>query len=68
LTGTQIGLLTGITPLVTFFSAPFWTGLADAKRQHRLIMSFSILIAAMALFFLSLAQNVRIHCVAYLFT
>ena len=27
--GTQIGLLTGVSPLVTFFSATLWTGLAD---------------------------------------
>jgi PPP family 3-phenylpropionic acid transporter len=42
-TGTQIGLLTGIAPLVTIFSAPLWTGLADASGQHRLAMSLAIL-------------------------
>jgi PPP family 3-phenylpropionic acid transporter len=42
-TGTQIGLLTGITPLITFISAPFWTVLADARRRHRLIMSIAML-------------------------
>ena len=42
-TGTQIGLLTGIAPLITFFSAPLWTGLADATRRHRLMMSLAIL-------------------------
>jgi len=41
--GTQIGLLTGVTPLITFFSAPLWTGLADATRRHRLMMSLAIL-------------------------
>lgn len=49
-TGTQIGFLTGITPLITIFSAPFWTGLADAKRRHRLIMSLAILIGAISIF------------------
>jgi PPP family 3-phenylpropionic acid transporter len=48
-TGTQIGLLTGITPLVTFFSAPLWTGLADATGRHRLIMSLVILGEVIAL-------------------
>jgi PPP family 3-phenylpropionic acid transporter len=41
-TGTQIGLLTGIPPLITLVAAPFWTGVADATRRHRLIMSLGI--------------------------
>jgi PPP family 3-phenylpropionic acid transporter len=45
-TGTQIGLLTGLVPLITLFSAPLWTGLADATHQHRLVMSVAILGAA----------------------
>ncbi len=49
-TGMQIGLLTGITPLITFFGAPLWTGLADATRRHRLIMSVTILGGVMVLF------------------
>jgi PPP family 3-phenylpropionic acid transporter len=40
--GTQIGLLAGLTPLVTMVSAPFWTGLADQTRRHRLIMSATL--------------------------
>ncbi len=48
-TGTQIGLLTGITPLITFFSAPFWTRLADANLRHQLIMSLALLIGAISL-------------------
>jgi PPP family 3-phenylpropionic acid transporter len=43
-TGTQIGLLTGIVPLLTLFSAPLWTGIADATHQHRLLMSLAILL------------------------
>lgn len=42
-TGAQIGLLTGIAPLVTLVGAPLWTGLADAKGQHKLVMSITIL-------------------------
>jgi MFS transporter, PPP family, 3-phenylpropionic acid transporter len=40
--GTQIGILAGLTPLVTMVSAPFWTGLADQTRRHRLIMSAAL--------------------------
>ena len=48
-TGTQIGLLTGITPLITFFSAPFWTGIADKRSRHRLIMSIAMLIGVITI-------------------
>jgi PPP family 3-phenylpropionic acid transporter len=49
-TGVQIGLLTGITPLITLVSTPLWTGLADATRRHRLIMSLAILVGAITVF------------------
>jgi PPP family 3-phenylpropionic acid transporter len=49
-TGAQIGLLTGITPLITLFSAPLWTGLADTSRQHRTMMSLAILAGVTTLF------------------
>lgn len=48
-TGTEIGLLTGITPLVTLIAGPLWTGLADVSRRHRLIMSLALLAATIAL-------------------
>ncbi len=35
LTGRQIGLLVGISPLVTLFSAPLFGGLADLTRQNK---------------------------------
>jgi PPP family 3-phenylpropionic acid transporter len=49
-TGMQIGLLTSITPLITFFSTPLWTGFADATHRHRLIMSLAILVGVITLF------------------
>jgi PPP family 3-phenylpropionic acid transporter len=49
-TGTQIGLLTGISPLVTVFSTPLWTGLADASGRHRLIVGLGILVSALTEF------------------
>jgi MFS transporter, PPP family, 3-phenylpropionic acid transporter len=48
--GTQIGLLTGIPPLITLVAAPLGTGLADSTRRHKLIMGIGILSSvAMAL-------------------
>ncbi len=41
--GTQIGLLTGVSPLLTFFSATLWTGFADRTGRHRLLMSLALL-------------------------
>jgi PPP family 3-phenylpropionic acid transporter len=41
--GIQIGILAGIAPLITLLGAPLWTGLADKKRRHRLIMSLVLL-------------------------
>jgi PPP family 3-phenylpropionic acid transporter len=40
--GAEIGLLAGVAPLITFCGAPFWTGLADATRRHRLILTVSM--------------------------
>jgi PPP family 3-phenylpropionic acid transporter len=50
--GAQIGLLTGIPPLITLFAAPFWTGVADAKRWHKLLMSIGITVAVLDVFLL----------------
>jgi len=41
-TGAQIGLLAGMSPLIMLVGAPFWTGIADATRRHRLILSLTI--------------------------
>jgi MFS transporter, PPP family, 3-phenylpropionic acid transporter len=35
LTGGQIGLLSGIAPLIAFFGVPLWTGAADATHRHK---------------------------------
>jgi PPP family 3-phenylpropionic acid transporter len=44
--GAQIGVLTGLTPLVTLVAAPLWTNLADSTGRHRLLMSVLILVIA----------------------
>ena len=36
LTGSQIGLLTAVSPILSFFAAPLWTGAADATHRHKL--------------------------------
>lgn len=40
--GAQIGLLTGIPPLITLLGAPIWTGLADSTHRHKLIMGLGL--------------------------
>ncbi len=35
---SRIGLLLSITPLLTLAGAPFWGGVADASRRHRLVL------------------------------
>ncbi|HSB00714.1 MAG TPA: major facilitator superfamily domain-containing protein 6 [Anaerolineales bacterium] len=50
--GAQIGLLTGVPPLITLIASPFWTGLADAKRWHKFVMGLGITIVVLVIFFL----------------
>ena len=50
--GPQIGLLTGIAPLITMVAGPFWTGVADAKRWHRWVMSLGIAVSVLVIFWL----------------
>lgn len=50
--GAQIGLLTGVPPLITLIAAPLWTGLADAKRWHKFVMGFGMLVSIAAVFLL----------------
>ena len=42
LSGTQIGVLAGIIPLITLASSPFWGGVADATRRHRAVLLLTI--------------------------
>jgi PPP family 3-phenylpropionic acid transporter len=50
--GAEIGLLTGVPPLITLVAAPFWTGLADAKQWHKPVMAQGILVTALIAFLL----------------
>src|SRR5688500_5712905 len=55
--GTQIGLLTGVPPLITIFCAPFGAGLADSTRRHKLIMGLGISAAIIVALLLPLAKS-----------
>lgn len=55
--GAQIGLLTGLPPLITLIASPFWTGLADAKRWHKFVMGLGITIVVLVVFLLPSLTN-----------
>jgi PPP family 3-phenylpropionic acid transporter len=55
--GTQIGLLTGLPPLVTLVASPFGTSLADAKRWHKPVMGLGILVAVLVVFLLPFSTS-----------
>lgn len=42
MTATQIGILSGVVPLVTWLSAPLWGGLADARNRHRAVLLLAV--------------------------
>jgi len=50
--GAQIGLLTGVPPLITLFGGPFLAGVADSMHRHKLIMSLGIVTAIVVMFLL----------------
>lgn len=57
LTGSQIGLLAAVSPMIATFGAPLWTGAADATRRHKLIAIVSILgVVTVALIFPQVAS------------
>jgi PPP family 3-phenylpropionic acid transporter len=43
MTGGQIGLLAAISPIISFFGAPLWTGAADASHRHKLVAMLAII-------------------------
>jgi PPP family 3-phenylpropionic acid transporter len=40
--GTQIGLLVAISPLVSLIGGPFWTGIADTGHRHKMVMNIAL--------------------------
>lgn len=56
-TGAQIGLLTGLAPLITVVCLPFITGIADRTNRHRLVMSLSLLLMVSGLILFPLLKS-----------
>jgi len=50
--GAQIGLLTGIPPLITLFGAPFGTGLAERLHRHKWVMGMGLVVAIVVMLIL----------------
>ena len=42
LSGSQIGFLTGLAPIVSLIGASIWGGIADATRKHKVILLMAI--------------------------
>ncbi len=67
---TQIGLLAGMQPLMTLAAASLWGGLADATRQHRLILRVAlvgVIILALALSTMRNLGGLAMVALAYAF-
>ena len=60
-TGAQIGLLTGITPLVSLISMPLIAGFADQNQKHKLIMSLSLIAAVFGLTLYPFLKSISAH-------
>jgi len=58
--GTQIGLLTGVPPLITLVGAPLGSGIADKTRKHKLIMGLGLLSAVSMAILLPVFRNFAI--------
>ncbi len=43
LSGSEIGILSAIPPLVSMVAAPLWSGIADATRRHKVIFITAML-------------------------
>jgi PPP family 3-phenylpropionic acid transporter len=57
LTGGQIGVLAAVSPIISTFGAPLWTGTADATHRHKLVAILSILgVVAVVLVFPGIAS------------
>ncbi len=56
LTGSQMGVLAAVSPLIAFFGASLWNGFADATRRHKLVAILANLgVLTIAFIFPSLA-------------
>ena len=68
LTGGQIGVLIAISPLISMFGAPLWTGAADASKRHKIVAIAAIIGTVItALIFPQIASFAGLILVASLF-
>lgn len=68
--GGQIGILSGLIPLITLASSPFWGGIADATRRHRAVLLLTIaglLAAVTGLFVAENFAGLLLAVIAYAF-
>ena len=66
----QIGVLAGAIPLIGWVSAPFWGGIADARRQHRAVLLLGIggvWAAVIGLYFAQTFAQLLLAVVVYAF-
>ena len=59
MSASQIGLLSGLLPLVTLVSAPLWGGLADATQRHRPVLLLAMAGSIVAVAALSQTSGLR---------
>jgi PPP family 3-phenylpropionic acid transporter len=57
MTGSQIGILTGIPPVLGLIAAPTWGALADVTRQHKRILFLTITGAALTALALAMVNG-----------
>lgn len=57
ISGSRIGLLTGLPPLISLLSAPLWGGFADMSQQHRRALLIAIVGAMGSVFLLAQVES-----------
>lgn len=70
MSAAEIGILAGIIPLITWGSAPFWGGIADALRRHRAVLLLTIggaWLAVVGLYFAATFAQLLLAVVTYAF-
>ncbi|MBI1878249.1 MAG: MFS transporter, partial [Chloroflexi bacterium] len=70
LSGSQIGVLTAIPPLITLFAASFWGGLADATQQHRRLLALAmsgVIVLALVILSLTTFLGLMLGVIAFAF-